>query len=454
MIHKYNKGGNCFMKKLLTALLALGIVFSLAACSSDKGGDSLTEADMKSADRVKEGTIEIYAPAGKNTDYLIGAMELYNKEFGTNLVLNPVDVAPADPMVQKVTPMLVANEKMPELIFLQDANAGAIFSKFQDSFYSSEDLGFVAEHGSKFYDAKMNMLANIAPNGKTFGFPNDWGNSAMFYNDAEFKKAGVNMEDVKTWDDLIEAGKLLKEATGRKLLFMRDTGELDLVYYLTEQQGVSLLDKDGNLNLTNPAVVKSYEIIQRLIDEDLVAFGPSADYAKIGQASGVGFYGGWMASYQAGDFPDDAGDIRIAAMPAVIEGEPIAPMSGGSSFYVLKNSENATAAYQFISYALTNMESLEGYMNIMGFPANKEAYKTDAAQREFPYYGNQKILVTLDEISQQSIKGFVFPYSADLRTYVEQASNDIQYNGMPVEEALKKHAEEFAQKYDIKVNEQ
>ena len=43
---------------------------------------------------------------------------------------------------------------------------------------------------------------------------------------------------------------------------MRDTGELDLVKYLTEQQGVSLFDKDGNLNLLDPAVKHSYEIIK------------------------------------------------------------------------------------------------------------------------------------------------------------------------------------------------
>lgn len=439
------------MKKILTALIALGLVFSLAACSSDKGS-GLSAEDIKNADRVTEGTIEIYAPAGKNTDYLLAAMDLYNEEFGTNLVLNPVDVAPADPMVQKITPMLVAKEKMPELIFLQDANAGAIFNKFQDSFYSSEDLGFIAEHGSKFYEAKMNMLANIAPDGKTYGYPNDWGNSAMFYNDAAFKEAGVDMADVKTWDDLIEAGIKLKAATGRKLVFMRDTGELDLVYSLTEQQGLSLLDKDGNLNLTQPEVVKSYEIIQRLIDEDLVAFGPSADYSKIGQENGLGIYGGWMASYQATDFPEDEGDIRIGQLPTVIDGQNISPMSGGSSFYVLKNSDNAIAAHQFITYALTNMDSLQGYMNLMGFPANTEAYETEAAQKEFPYYGNQKILLELNEISKNSINGYVFPYSSDLRTYVEQTSNDIQHKGMDVKEALEKNANEFADKYGIKVN--
>lgn len=440
------------MKRILTVFAAVAITLSLVACSSKSGGSDLTEADIAAAERVTEGTIEVYAPAGKNTDYLLNAMDLYNKEYGTNLVLNPVDVAPADPMVQKITPMLVANEKMPEMIFLQDANAGAIFDKFEDSFYSSEELGFVENHGSKFYSAKMNMLGNIAPSKKTFGFPNDWGNSVMFYNNAAFEEAGVKIEDVKTWDDFIDAGKLLKEKTGKKLLFMRDTGELDLVKYLTEQQGVSLFDKEGNLNLLDDAVIKSYEIIQKLIAEDLVAFGPSEDYTKIGQESGAIFAGGWLASYQAGDYPDDEGDWRIGAMPEVNAGQYVAPMSGGSSYYIMKNSENATAAYQFIEFALTNPDALAGYMDLMGLPANMEAYKTAAADREFEYYGGQQILKTLDEVSQHSIEGYVFPYSADLNSYIEAASYDILNNGADVKEALEKQANEFADKYSIEVN--
>ncbi len=59
----------------------------------------------------------MYVPQGKNTDYLKKSIELYNKKYSTELELNPVDVAPAIPMVQKVTPKLVANEKMPDLIF-------------------------------------------------------------------------------------------------------------------------------------------------------------------------------------------------------------------------------------------------------------------------------------------------------------------------------------------------
>lgn len=436
------------MKKILGLLLVL---FTLVACGNQGGSDtSMTEEDMAKADRVKEATIELYAPAGKNTDYLLNAIDLYNEEFGTNLKLETVDVAPSDPMVQKITPMLVANEKMPELIFLQDSHAGGIFDKFEDLFLSSEKLGFIEEHGSKFYPAKMNMLANVAPSKVTYGFPNDWGNAVMFYNHAAFEEAGINIEeDVKTWDDFIEAGLALKEKTGKKLLFMRDSGELDLVKYLIEQQDVSLFDDEGNVNMLNEATEKAYEIILELIDKDLVAFGEAGEYTVIGQETGSIFAGGWLASYQEGDFPDDKGKWRIGKMPQVIEGVDVAPMSGGSSFYISKNSDNALAAYQFISYALTNMDSLGGYMNLMGLPANMEAYATEYADKEFPYYGNQQILKTLDGVSRNSINGYVYSYSADINPYIEAASTDIIYKDADVLEAIKEHIGDFAQKYEI-----
>ncbi|WZU01755.1 hypothetical protein MGH68_01030 [Erysipelothrix sp. D19-032] len=99
-------------------------------------GGAQTEADMAKAERVLEGTIQIYAPKGKNSDYLTKSMELYNQKYSTNLKLDLVDVAPAIPMVQKITPMLVSDEKMPELVFMQDSVAGSIFEKFEDRFYS------------------------------------------------------------------------------------------------------------------------------------------------------------------------------------------------------------------------------------------------------------------------------------------------------------------------------
>lgn len=449
------------VKKLMCGMLVLGATMSMVACGdsgnsksdSKKDSASMSEKDLAKEERVKEATLEVYVPAGKNTDYLEKSAELYNKKYETDIKIKAVDVAPAIPMVQKITPKLVADEKMPDLIFLQDSNAGSIFEKFEDKFYSSEEYGFVKKYGDDFYPAKMNMLANIAPSKKTFGFPNDWGNAAMYYDNVAFEKAGVSMDEVKTWDQLIEAGQKLKDKTGKKLLFMRDTGELDLVKYLTEQQGVSMFDKEGNLNLLDPAVIKSYEIIQKLQDADLVEYGNSKDYTAIGQECGVIFAGGWLASYQATDYPDDSGNWRITKMPNVeANKESVAPMSGGSSYYVPKKSDNGLAALQFISFVLTDPEALGAYMELSGLPANTTAYSEEAAQKKFPYYGDQEILQTLNDISKTSIEGYVFPYSADLDNYIEAASYDIKKNKTSVKDALEKQANEFASKYNVTVN--
>lgn len=442
------------MKKLLRNLLLVWSLLFLVACGDTKNSSSeMNEEDMAKEERVEEALLEVYVPSGKNADYLTKSAELYNKKYNTKIELKTVDVAPAIPMIQKITPKLVANEKMPDLIFLQDSNASSIFEKFEDLFYSSEAFGFVKEYGDDFYPAKMNMLANIAPNKKTYGFPNDWGNAAMFYNHAAFTEAGVDITTVNTWDELIEAGKKLKQKTGKNLLFMRDTGELDLVKYITEQQDVSLFDKEGNLNLLNPAVEEAYAIIKKLQDEDLVSYGNSKDYTSIGQETGAIFAGGWLASYQAGDYPDDAGDWRIRAMPVVKEGDKVvAPMSGGSSYYVPKKSENSLAALQFITFALTDEEALNVYMELSGLPANMKAYDGEVAKKKFPYYGEQEILQTFNDISKTSIEGYSFPYSADLDNYIEAASYDIKNNHTSVEKALKKQAEEFASKYGVKIN--
>ncbi|MGX7173037.1 ABC transporter substrate-binding protein [Enterococcus ratti] len=443
------------VRRWLNLALGLIVLVSLVACGNSPSKAKETAASAKelaTKKRVKKATIEAYVPKGKNTDYLQKAMELYNQKYHTKLKLTPVDVAPAIPMVQKVTPKLVANEKMPDLIFLQDSNAGSLFDKFEDRFYSAEDFGFVKKYGKNFYSAKMNMLENIASSKKIYGFPNDWGNAAMFYNEAAFKEADVDMIHIKTWDELIEAGKKLKEKTGKKLLFMRDTGELDLVKYLTDQQGISLFDKGGNLNLLDPAVEKSYKIIQKLQKEDLVSYGNSKDYSIIGQDCGIMLAGGWLASYQAVDHPADEGKWRIRAIPVVDSVNNFAPMSGGSSYYVPKNSDHALAALQFITFALTDKDALDVYMELSGLPANMAAYTSIIAQKEFSYYGKQKILLTLNEISQNSIEGYVFPYSADLDNYIEAASYDIKNKGVPIKEALKKQAEDFSSKYGVKVN--
>ncbi|MBR8698839.1 extracellular solute-binding protein [Enterococcus gallinarum] len=40
----------------------------------------------------------------------------------------------------------------------------------------------------------------------------------MFYNEEAFKTAGVDMKQIKTWDELIEAGKKIKRENWQKAI--------------------------------------------------------------------------------------------------------------------------------------------------------------------------------------------------------------------------------------------
>src|SRR5580698_1597910 len=64
------------------------------------------------------------------------------------------------------------------------------------------------------FEANLSQTAANAfkVNGKTVGVPFDTGLVGFYYNKDLFKKAGVDAEAIKTWDDFLDAVKKLKAA--------------------------------------------------------------------------------------------------------------------------------------------------------------------------------------------------------------------------------------------------
>jgi raffinose/stachyose/melibiose transport system substrate-binding protein len=80
----------------------------------------------------------------------------------------------------------------------------------------SEPSGVLKRHhgGSLSIRGKSrpNGRERVLVDGKTVGVPFDTGLVGFYYNKDLFKKAGVNAENIKTWDDFIDAVKKLKAA--------------------------------------------------------------------------------------------------------------------------------------------------------------------------------------------------------------------------------------------------
>lgn len=434
----------------LTVLSATTII-TLAGCGSAKE-ESVAEMKLGDAIVKDEVTLEVYASAGKNQNYLNHVVEIYNKKNDANVKLNFTTVASGSATVQMITPKLVSQEAMPDILSIADSSAAGILEKFEDSFYSADDYGFYEEFGSDFYEQKLNILKSQSSEAEVIPFANDFTPAICYYQPEYFEQVGVNFEDIKSWDEYIEVAKKIKEQTGVNGIALPEAGDQELFVNLMSQQNTPLLDKDGNINLGTNEAKKAAAVIKKMVDADIVNFFGANDGEKTFQESAMFVAGGWYATNMSLNFPNASGKWRMApVVPFEADSASKTPVSGGSSWYVPKKGENPEVAQQFLSFILSDEECLETALTDGVAVSNKKAYETAAADQAFEYYGGQKYYEVFNK-ANANMADVLFPASySDATAYISTASYEYWQTG-DFEDSFGKEADNFAQKYGVTVN--
>ena len=91
----------------------------------------------------------------------------------------------------------------------------------------------IDEYRDKLVESRIELYSK---EGKNYGVPSHVGATVCFYNMEILKAAGVNYEEIVTWEDFKEAGVKVKEATGKYMISV-DTGALWQLNVLLAQQG-------------------------------------------------------------------------------------------------------------------------------------------------------------------------------------------------------------------------
>lgn len=434
-------------------LVAAGtaLLLGLGACGSSKKDSASGDAKLSDKTITKKTTLEVYASAGKNQNYLKSVAKMYNKEKGANIKLKFVTVASGTATVQMITPKLVSHEDMPDIVSISDSSSAGILSKFEDSFYSATDYGFYKKYGNEFYTSKLNMLKAQSSSKEVIPWANDITPAVSYYQPALFEKVGVNFEDIKSWDQFIEVGKKIKAETGTGMIALPEAGDQELFIDIMNQQNTQLLDAKGNIQLKSDAAKNAAEIIKKMVDAGIVNFFGSNDGEKTFQESATFVAGGWYSQNMSLNFPEASGKWKVSPIvPFSEDNAGKTPPSGGSSWYVPKKASNPAVAQQFLSYILSNKACLEEGLNL-GLPlSNKEAYNTDAASKEFDYFGGQKVYEILNKANKNSSKA-IYPASySDATAYLATATYAYWKSG-DYSSTYIKQAQNFADKYSAEV---
>ncbi len=419
------------LSMLLVAVMAVGL---LVGC----GGNGDTDSDAGgagNADGKTTITVWCWDPAF-NIYSMEEAAKIYEAEHEDVDIV--VEEVPWEDIQTRLTTAATGGDlsTLPDIFLMQD-------NAFQKN---------VMAYGTAFVDltGKIDFTQFAAGktgysviDGKNYGVPFDNGAVIACYRTDLLAEAGLTVDDFTdiTWDQYIENGKKVLEATGKPLLSMQ-AGECDLLMMMMQSAGASLFNEDGTANMVDNDVLKVVmEQYAELKKEGILVEVNSWDeyVASIVNGDVAGTINGcWiMASIQTAD--DQSGNWAITNMPK-LEGVANATNysnNGGSSWAVTANSQNPDIAIDFLNSTFAGSKDFYDTILSCGAIATwAPAGESDAYAVPSDFFGGEAVFSKIVEFSTHVPSNITGPYYYEGRDAIATALTNY-VNGADLTAELK-----------------
>lgn len=364
------------MKKYLTLVLCvMMLVVPLAACSTGSTGDTSAPADNKPAEAT---ALTFWTYVEQHTEFMNDAANRWNTNNPNETINLSCETYPVEDMHNKLLITLQSGQGAPDIV---DVNV-AKFSNFM----KGNNVGFVPLNDiieaekSSFLEAVL----DIYKKGDTYyGIEYHVGAPVIYYNTEILDQAGVKVEDLKYWDDLRNAGKLVLEKTGKPIITFEISDSWCYYIMITEQKS-DYFDRNGECIIDNDINVKTLQFMLDMLEEGTAITTPGGNFhteeyfgfmAKGGAASMLLplWYMGRFTDYM----PELKGKVQIAPIPKWTDND-VAPVFGGTGTCVTVQCKNPDLAKRFLFDAKVSPEGAAQIWNVLGFdPLRWDIWETD-----------------------------------------------------------------------------
>ena len=367
------------LKKLLTIMLSMVMVFSLSACGGNK-----TTGEKK---EDKSGDVEETAGNSEKIQLTLWSIATESDAFNNAYTKAIDDYEAAHPGIKithetfenesyktKIKAAVAANE-LPDLFYTW----GGGFSK---SFVSSGKILSLDEYYTDEYKAQLpeTALNNATYDGVVYGSTYTTPVSALFYNKSMFDK--YNLKAPTTWDELKNVCQTFLDNDITPIgTSVKDTWVLAMTHdaFTLKSAGPDktanvVTKNDGSYN--DPDFLASAEKIKELVDMGAFiegAAGLSNDEASAEFYNGtVPMYitGSWMGGSILTDAPNPE-DFDVAPIPVInSENAKITDFMGGAADTIMVNNDtkHPEVAGDAV-FELTRSISQYAYLDGAGIPA-------------------------------------------------------------------------------------
>jgi lactose/L-arabinose transport system substrate-binding protein len=285
--------------------------------------------------------------------------------------------------------------ELPDIIAVGDAALlHAWYKQYPEAFVDLSVYG-AQELGSQFEPNKWN--ASIYE-GKVLAIPWDSAPVGLFYRPDLFRQAGIDASSMRTWDDWLKAGLALQDRFGpdMKLMTADLTKSSRLFMFMLQQQGISIFNKQGEVQITDARALEALTILQKMVQHNLIYNAPNwkqdnLDAVQQNKVASI-INGVWFTGLLKAYFPGQHGKWRVMLPPSFKANEIQQGNIGGSFLLVSSTSDHPELAYQFIQNALATTEGqMTMFQSNKLFPSYNPVYEDPAFHVPEDYFGGQKV---------------------------------------------------------------
>lgn len=380
-----------FSKRILSVLLAVLLVVSMAACSNSEGttgsgaagGTDTQKTGGESKEKVKITYWHIFPEGDAFKEVHDKLIKDFN-ESQDEVFVEDLGISFFDFLSKMDTAIPAGTGPDVGFMGLEDSNFRAASGVLADLKPYIEKDGFAMD---QFYEAAVKYVSYEEG---IYGMPLIWGTRMLVYNKQMFRDAGLDPEKPpKTLEELEEyADKLTKlDAKGNieVMGFHPSLGNASFMDYL-DGRGGELFDENDNPIINNDTVLKTLEWYVDMTNK----YGAKQAQSLKSSSATTGidpFLAGFVAmEVNVNDFykklAESDMDYGLAPIPIPAEGGVRAATGGGFDLEVFDHGDPAKveAAWKFVSF-MTNVENQQYW----------------AVQNKWPV-ANQKAMETSEEI--------------------------------------------------------
>lgn len=294
-----------------------------------------------------------------------------------------------------------------------------------------------------------------AKDGQYYGVDYHVGASVMYYNEDIMNAAGVDIDDIETWDDYVAAGKQVVANTDAVMTTF-ESADIFSFWIMISQQGSDIFGADGSVTLDNQTNIDTLQLMQDMIYKDEIAVPtPGGDHhqeAYFGFMNNGGAASVMMPMWYMGRFldnmPDLDGKMQVRPLPRWTEGGDRSTGMGGTGTVVTNQSEDVELAKDFLAFAKLTREANIRLWTVLGFdPMRHDVWDSEEVQADNAYYQYfhddifDILLDIRDEISGVTITEMTPTAQQIIETNTLYST--LRSDRMTAEEALKQAADEI-----------